>query len=466
MNPFLNPIFSLSVTKNYLTGVNRAKKLSYEKMKKYQDKALRKTLNYTLKVPVYKEKYKKNGVKIEDIHGIDDLQKLPLMTKEDLIKGFPDEIIPADYNKNKAYVVGSSGSSGRPVSIYKDMNYIMMEAISAIRVIKNMGISWRKNKITNIGDFSIPTTTDEEIVNKALMGNLSAFFSLKNYQNLYTGEDVKSLLKKIESFQPELLIGYTSVLMGLSSLKNKGLGKKIKPKYMLSSGEVLDSYSRKYIEDAFNATVLNLYATTEGGTIAFECLNKKLHINSDFVHVEVLDKNRKPVPKNKFGSVVVTRLYPGGTPIIRYTGHDDIAIIDEKHCDCGIHTPVLKSLQGRKKDAIILPDGRVFPPATIPMPIADAASKFNTYQLKRFQFVQRKIDDIEIRVEIDEEQRDKGVTVDKYLKEIEKNYRNLLGERVKVEVKEVKNVEKPKGAESAPLIISKIDKKKIEKVLL
>jgi len=466
MNPFLNPIFSARVIINYITGVNRAWRLSTDKIKEYQSKALRRTLNYAYKVPVYNKIYKKAGFHPDDISEIDDLHKIPLMTKEELIRGFPNDIIPYNYNKNKAYVVGTSGSSGRPVSIYKDMDYIMTESISATRVLKPINMSWRKTKITNIGDFSVPTTTDEEIVKKALMGNLSNFFSFKNYQNLYTGEKIRSLLKKIERFEPELLIGYTSVLLGLANLKLKGLGKKANPKYILSSGEVLDSYSRKYIEEGFNARVLNLYATTEGGTIAFECLKGNFHINSDFVHIETLDKNGEPVDENKFGSVVVTRLYTGGTPIIRYTGQDDIAVLDTDYCDCGMNTPILKSLEGRKKDAIILPDGRVFPPATIPMPISDASSKFKTYLLKRFQFVQKNIDNIEIRIEIDDEQRNKGVTVDKFLNEIEDNYKKLLGDKVKIEIKEVKKVEKPEGAESAPLIISKLDSKHIEKALL
>ena len=466
MNPFLNPFLTGRTIKNYLTGVKRAWKLSPEKMKKYQDKALKKTLNYTYKVPVYYKKYKQAGIHPDDISGISDIHKIPLMTKEELIKGFPDEIIPKKYNKNKAYIVGTSGSSGRPVSIYKDMDYIMKETISGVRVIKSIGLNWRKTKITNIGDFSVPTTTDEEIVNKALIGNLSSFFSLKNYQNLYTGEDVKNLLKKIDKFQPELLIGYTSVLMSIATLKRKGLGKNIKPKYILSSGEVLDTYSRKYIEKGFNTRVLNLYATTEGGTIAFECLNGKFHINSDYVHLEILNKKGEPAGRNKFGSVVLTRLYPGGTPVIRYTGHSDIAILDQEKCECGLNTPILKSLEGRKKDAIVLPDGRVFPPATIPMPIADAANKFKTFQLKRFQFFQKKIDSIEIRIEIDDEYRNKGVKVDEYLKEIENNYKKLLGDKVKIEIYEVKKVEKPEGFESPPLIISKLDREKIENILL
>ncbi len=466
MNPLLNPIFTAKIIKHYLTDVNRAWKLKPEEIKRYQDKALRKALKYAYRVPLYHKKYKEAGVHLDDIRGIDDLHKLPLITKEDLIKAFPDNIVPPKYKKDKAYLVGTSGSSGRPVMMYKDAEYIFIEALGGVRQLKAYGMSWRKTRITNIGDFSIPKTTDEECLKKGLLKNLSAFFSLDNYQNLYTGEEAKNLLKKMEEFQPELLIGYTSVLMGIATLKRKGMGEKVNPKYIISSGEVLDSYSRNYIEEAFNAKVLNLYATTEGGTIAFECLEGGFHINNDFVHVEILDKNEEPVSYGEFGSIVITRLYPGGTPIIRYTGLNDLASFASNGCNCGMNTPLLKNLEGRKKDAIILPSGKIFPPATFPMPLAETANKYNTHQIKRFQFVQKALDDIEIRVEIDEEERNKKVSVEKLLEEIKKNYEKMLGEEVRIEVKEVKEVEKPAGETSPPLIISKLDRKIIEEALL
>ncbi|KAA0000210.1 MAG: phenylacetate--CoA ligase family protein [Thermoplasmata archaeon] len=465
MNPFLNPLFSLKALAHYLTDVERAWKLKPDEIKRYQSKALRKALKYAYRVPLYHRKYKEAGIYPDDIKSIEDLKKLPLVTKKDLIEGYPDDIVPVNYNKEKAYVVGTSGSSGRPVFMYKDMEYLVIEALAGVRQLKAYGMNWRKTKITNIGDFSVPKSTDEECLNKGLLKNLSSFFSLDNYQNLYTGEEAKRLIEKMEKFQPELLIGYTSVLMGIATLKMKGLGKKVKPKYIISSGEVLDSYSRKYIENAFETRVLNLYATTEGGSIAFECLEGGFHVNSDFVHVEILDKNGEDVGGNEFGSIVITRLYPGGTPIIRYTGLNDIASFESDYCNCGMHTPLLKSLEGRKKDAIVLPDGRIFPPATIPMPLAEATSKFGTYQVKRFQFIQRSIDDIEIRIEIDEEQRNKGVTVERLIEEIKKNYQKLVGNDVRMEVIE-KKAEKVEGQVSPPLIISKLDKKIIDKALL
>ncbi|HHH80283.1 MAG TPA: phenylacetate--CoA ligase family protein, partial [Thermoplasmatales archaeon] len=337
MNPLLNPLFAAKILKHYLIDVGRAWKLKPDKLRDYQNKSLKKTLRYANTVPLYNKKYEDANVSFEDIKTVEDIKKIPFTTKDDLINGFPDDIVPLDYKKEKAYVVGTSGSSGKPMQMYKDIEYIFIEALGGLRMLKAYGLSWRKSRITNVGDFSMPKTTDEECLKKGLLGTLSSFFSLKNYQNLYTGEEARTLMEKMDHFKPELLIAYTSVLHGLATLKMKGFGKNVNPKYIVSSGEVLDEYTREYIQDAFNAKVLNLYATTEGGTIAFECDHGKLHINSDFVHVEVFNGEGEEVEGDGFGNIVITRLFPGGTPIVRYTGLNDIVSVSSEKCSCGMN---------------------------------------------------------------------------------------------------------------------------------
>lgn len=464
MNPFLNPVFAVRILKRYLTDVNRAWRASPTQLRCYQDKALRHTLKYAYRVPLYRKKFQERSICPEKIRGIDDLYKLPITTKADLINAFQDQQVPPGYAKERAYVVGTSGSSGQPMKMFKDIEYIVVEALAAVRQLKAYGMNWRKTRITNIGDFSVPGTTDEESLGKGLMGNLSLFFSLNNYQHLYTGLAARTLIKKMDQFSPELVIGYTSVLMGLSALKNNGNGKSVNPRVIISSGEVLDNYSRTYIQEAFDAPVCNLYATTEGGSIAFECLNKEFHINSDFVHVEVQDKHGENVAPGEFGNLVITRLFRGGTPILRYTGLDDIGVQAEEKGICGMHTPLLKSLEGRKKDAIVLPDGKIFPPATFPMPLADAAAEFETLKIERFQFEQRNLDDILIRVKFVEGSEQK--LVEQLMDTIKANYQNLVGEQVTITVEAVDAVKVPTNSASAPLIISHIDFKRIQEAVL
>ncbi|MBC7129282.1 MAG: phenylacetate--CoA ligase family protein [Thermoplasmatales archaeon] len=444
MNPLLNPLFSARILKHYLTDIKRAWK-SEEEIKRYQDKAIKKVVRYAYKVPLYHEKYKKAGIKPEDIRGIKDLKKLPVITKDDIIEFYPDKILPKNYKKEKISV-STSGSSGKAITIFKDLELIMVEAIFALRQLFTYGISWRKDKITNIGDFSVPKTSDEECLRKGLIRNLSPLFSFKNYQNLYTGEEVNILLNKIEEFSPKLIVGYTSVLMGIAYLRKK-YGR-IEPDYIISSGEVLDNYSRKYIEEAFNCDVLDLYATTEGGSIAFECLEKSFHINSDFSYLEILDENLEEVGENEHGNVVITRLHASATPIIRYIGLNDIASISQDRCNCGQNTPLLHSLGGRKKDVIILEGGTIIPPATLPMPLVEIFERSESKGIKRYQFIQDRVGKVEIRIEAEEE------VGEEFLEGIRNAYEKFFKGRAKVEVREK---EAEKVGYSYPMVISKVN---------
>ena len=72
----------------------------------------------------------------------------------------PDDIIPVGYKKDNSYLVGTSGSSGRPVTMYKDMEYITIEALAGIRQLRAYGMNWRKikNALRAVG---APTTSKE-----------------------------------------------------------------------------------------------------------------------------------------------------------------------------------------------------------------------------------------------------------------------------------------------------------------
>jgi len=103
VNPFLNPVFSIKALKSYMVDIDRIWRISPEKMKRFQDKAFKKALKYAYTVPLYNKLYKEANIHPRDIEGIDDLSKLPTVSKNDIRNGFPDEIIPKNANKDKLW---------------------------------------------------------------------------------------------------------------------------------------------------------------------------------------------------------------------------------------------------------------------------------------------------------------------------------------------------------------------------
>jgi len=224
---------------------------------------------------------------------------------------------------------------------------------------------------------------------------------------------------------------------------------------------MLDDYTRQYIEKAFGTKILDNYGSTEGGPMAFQCVDGKgYHVNSDFVFLEFLDKDGNDVEYGKSGKLVVTRLYGRGTPIIRYTGLDDVIIPIKPDNSCGITTTqMIKKIGGRAIEHICLPDGTTFEPFQVTGIPAKVMDDLDTYKIKQFQIIQNKLDEIEIHIIIDDKLRNVGPSVEKIFKEIEKRFKKAIGSSVKIFVKEVDEIAKGVRSDHVKVVISKVKQK-------
>jgi phenylacetate-CoA ligase len=220
---------------------------------------------------------------------------------------------------------------------------------------------------------------------------------------------------------------------------------------------MLDDYTKRYVENAFDTRVLDVYGSTEAGPIAFECLEGGYyHVNSDFVYMEFLDEKNEPVPLGKSGRLVITRLYGRGTPIIRYTGIEDIIVPIKKKTDCGITTQMIKRIEGRLVDMLILPDGKMMSPLIVTGIPAKVMEKFNTYKIKQFQIIQHKKTEIEVLVVVDEKLRNVGVPVKTLLIELKKQFIQKIGHDVNIIVNETDEIQKDKRLDYIKLVVSKV----------
>ena len=416
------------IAKYYISDVNRIWK-NEEKIEEYRQKCFKKILKKAEKTPLYRKKYK--GIDLNKV-SLYNIEKLPILTKDDLRKNFPEGIIPSNFKINKAYLVSTSGSTGKPVSIYTDFYGIIKAMMGFLRELKEYEVNWRKDKLSIIADLT-PRAIEEAYLKKAML------FKFNNIQILHVGEDVKKLIEKIDRFKPKFIGGYPGVLRTMAILKKRGYGKNISPDVMASSGAILDEYTKKYIEEAFEAELYDVYGSTEAGPIAFQCKKKKYHIHHDMVHVEFPNNN-----------IVVTRLYGNATPIIRYNGLNDIVHRTNRNCSCGINSPLIEKIEGRKADVIITPR-RIIAPLSItgiPLKVMD---KLNCYKIEQFQIVQESFDEINIFLVIKESNED---IKKKIIKEMKKEYERKINDGVKIEVFEVDEIKSSKVI--PPVVVSKV----------
>lgn len=457
MNPFINPITSFSVLKDYLNDYKRLKKYSPEKMEEYRDKQFRKIVKYAYNVPLYHDKYKKAGIRPDDIKKIDDIKKLPFISKKDLIDNFPDNVLPINSKITKKHIVCTGGTTGKPVSIFTDF-YTMIKASGAVLCEYDMfNLNWRKSKIAGIGN--ITSYRIGQVIDKQVISPLKTIFSMNNILSMDVNLPITKIMEKLDKFKPEVVQSYPTIHQHLAFLKRKGHGKNLNPRILLSSGSVLDNYTRSYVEDAFGCKLLNYYSSVESGAhIAIECYEGNWHIHSDFFHIEAINEKMKLVKPGEKGHLVITRLFGKGTPIIRYTGMDDwVKLAPPEKCNCGLCTPTLRDgVEGRMNANIVLPNGKIFPAGAFCF-IEAVLHKFKTFKVKQYQVVQNRSDDIEILLVIDEDLRNVGAPIEEIVEDIKQIYQEKAGLEVEINVREVSEIKHPKDARKpAPIVISHV----------
>lgn len=463
INPLYNPTIALPLIKHYLRDPGRIERLSPTQLERYQDRVFRKLVTYVYTVPFYNKKYENAGIRQKDIHTIKDIKKLPFISRQDFRDNFPDGVIPSTYDKTKGHVICTGGTTGKyccnsgsqPICLYIDLPTVLRGVGISIREQHAFHLNWRKARIAHLGNFN-PFKIDE-FNEKYVQRYLKSFLSFDNYLSMNASDPIDEIVKRLEVFKPDVIISYPAIFQELAYLKTKGQAQQIQPQFLSVGGEMLDAYTKWYVERAFDCPMYNVYGSCEAGAnIAFECTERNWHIHSDFFYIEAIDKNNELVTPGERGRIVLTRLWSGATPIIRYTGMEDwVTLSNGRECGCGLRSPIFeKPVEGRVLSNIVLPDGTVYPPSTF-LFITNILIDFKTLKVKRFQIVQRTFNEIEILLVIDNDLRRVGPSVEEMIKRIEKVYTAEVGSGVKIIVKEIDNIpDDPTSGKPAPLVIS------------
>jgi len=456
MNPFFDPVFYLRLAKSYLSDINRVWHTDLQQLKKYQDQAFRQMVRYAYTVPLYHQKYKANNIHPSDIKGTSDALKLPCITKDDLKTHYPVGIIPKGYDTSKGFQVSTSGSTGKPVRIYFDVFSAIKGLEGFVRELRTYGGNWQRSRVMLIIE-NHPGSFEHALFSGSVLPFLNHFISLKNIRYIHISEKPETIMKQINEFQPEFLGSDPNMLRQLAFLKEHGEAPDLHPTTLLSGAAMLDSYTRRYVEQAFGATLYDTYGATEAGPIAFECIDKGMyHVHSDFVFLECLDDDNTPVAPGEIGRAVVSRLYGGGTPIIRYTGIEDLVTPAEAKSSCGITTEMIQHIGGRSTDLFILPNGSFMSPLIVTGIPAETMEHFHSYKIQQFQIVQQSKNEIEVFVVIDSHLRNVGVPINELFSEMKKRFTQAIGLGVEIKITETDEIQPGVASDHVKVAISKV----------
>jgi phenylacetate-coenzyme A ligase PaaK-like adenylate-forming protein len=195
---------------------------------------------------------------------------------------------------------------------------------------------------------------------------------------------IRELVAQLNEFRPSVLASYPTTLLLLAREREAGR-LRLQPRALWSGGETLAEVERAEIAKAFDCAVIDGYGASECLNIAYDCGHGSLHLNSDWVILEPIDANGRPVPPGELStSVLLTNLANRVQPLIRYDLGDSVRFRLQP-CDCGSPFPAIE-VEGRRDDIVSFTndDGE-----TVPMPpLALATVVEEGAGVHRFQVLQ------------------------------------------------------------------------------
>jgi len=283
---------------------------------------------------------------------LEDLRKLPLMDKQTL-SAHREQLVNAGV-PGGAIRYNTGGSSGQPLIFYFDKRRQAYDKAGRMRTHQWWGIRPGDREAYLWGS---PVELSKQDRLKQLRDWMTNEMLLSAFD--LSEQSVGHFVERLRRFRPACLFGYPSSISLMCRLAQRAghdLGS-LPVQVVFSTAEVLYDHQREIISEAFGgAPVADNYGSREGGFIAHECPERRMHVTSENVIVEFLVEGRPAAP-GEDGEIVVTHLDNHAMPFIRYrTG--DIGQPSDETCPCGRGLEVMKVVKGRTTDFVIAPDGR------------------------------------------------------------------------------------------------------------
>jgi phenylacetate-coenzyme A ligase PaaK-like adenylate-forming protein len=206
--------------------------------RKTADQRLRYLVKYAYEnVELYRRKYDEAGIKPDDIRSIEDLPKLPLITKKDIVDGYPDNIRSKKLKPKDYFMVGTSGSTGMPVRIFKNKRLLSMDSIGSLFIVKLVE-SFLSIKLKTKNTMSIFVLAPDSVegVGYHEKRKLPAFVYRHN-RDIDALDSPQEHIEKINSFKPGIIFTYPSVLRNIVTYAHQHHISLYQPDVLMVSGE-------------------------------------------------------------------------------------------------------------------------------------------------------------------------------------------------------------------------------------
>lgn len=420
---------------------------SREEIRSMQSERLVKQVQHVWdNVPYYRKKMEEKGVCPADIRGVEDLYKLPFLTKDDLREAYPYGLMGTPV-KDCVRIHSTSGTTGKRVVAFYTQNDIELWEDCCARAIVAAGCD--------------ETDVCQVCYGYGLFTGGSGLHGGSHKAGCLTlpmsSGNTDRQLQFMVDLESTLLCCTPSYAAYLAeSIAERGLRDQIKLKAGIFGAEAWSEEMRHEIEKGLGIKAYDIYGLTEisGPGVAFECEEQTgMHINEDHFIAEIINPETGEVlPEGEKGELVFTCITKEAFPLLRYRTRD-ICVLSRKPCSCGrTHVKMTKPM-GRSDDMLIVKGVNVFP-SQIETVLIEKGYRAN------YQIIVDRVnhsDTLEVQVEM---------TPDKFtdslskISEMEKNLvealKTMLGIYAKVKLVSPKSIARSEGK-----AVRIIDKRKI-----
>ena len=327
-----------------------------ETMRALQLKKLKETVKYEYdNVPYYREKMDKAGVKPEDIQTLEDIRKLPFITKEDIAANYPTGLF-AKPMEEIVRIHASSGTTGKPKIAGYTRNDLEMWGECVARAMASAGQDSKSVIQVAYGYGLFTGGLGAHIGAETIGATVLPMSSGNTKKQIMFMQDMKSTaLACTPSYALTIAEGVAKAGIDPADLS-------------LQSGifgaEPWTEGLRKDIEKGLGIKAYDIYGLTEivGPGVSISCdEHNGMHIQEDYFYPEIIDpETLEPLPDGEIGELVFTTLGKEGFPMIRYRTRDLCYLMRDK-CACGRTTVRMSKILGRTDDMLIIRGVNVFP---------------------------------------------------------------------------------------------------------
>ncbi len=328
---------------------------SREQIRAWQDERLVKTVKHVYdNVPYYRNLMEQKNLTPDDIRSVDDLHKLPFITKNDLREAYPYGLL-AEPLENCVRIQSTSGTTGRRVVAFYTQDDIDLWEDCCARAIVAAGGT--KEDVVQVS-YGYGLFTGGAGLNGGShkVGCLTLPMSSGNTDRQ---------LQFMQDLGATILCCTPSYAAYLAeSACERGIQDQLKLKAGIFGAEAWSEAMRQDIQDKLGIKAYDIYGLTEisGPGVSFECSAQTgMHINEDHFIAEIIDPNTGEVlPEGEKGELVFTSITKSAFPLLRYRTRD-ICVLTREACPCGRTHVKMSKPMGRSDDMLIIKGVNVFP---------------------------------------------------------------------------------------------------------